>query len=99
VALIACVRSGIGACIAKILGTKGVHLELVDRNLKRFNGVMDEIIASVGDARPFTADLRFSAHVNKIVNEVVSIFGYIDTLVNSAFWVPPTSIEKTTENL
>jgi NADP-dependent 3-hydroxy acid dehydrogenase YdfG len=75
VALITCVSSGIGACIAKILGTEGVHLELVDRNLKWFNGVLDEINASGGDARPFAADLRFSDHVNKMVNDVVSIFG------------------------
>jgi len=97
VALITGASSGMGACIAKTLGTEGVHLALVGRNLKRLSSVVDEINASGGDAKPFTADLKFGDQIDKMVNGVVSIFGQIDILVNSAFWGPPASIEETTE--
>jgi NAD(P)-dependent dehydrogenase (short-subunit alcohol dehydrogenase family) len=98
VALITGASSGMGESTAKILAMDGIHLALVGRNLNRLNAVVEEINTSGGDARPFIADLRFGDQVEKMVNEVVSIFGQIDILINSAFWGPPASVEDTIED-
>jgi len=98
VALVTGASSGMGKCTAKILASDGVRLALVGRNKERLNGVVDEINEADGEAKAFFVDLRYGSQVDKLVDEVVSVFGRIDILVNSAFWGPPASIENTNED-
>src|SRR5512146_1635837 len=93
VALVTGASSGMGKSTAKILASAGVRLALVGRNEDRLNGVVDDIHKANGDAKAFFVDLRFGSQVDKLVDDVVSAFGRIDILVNSAFWGPPGSIE------
>ena len=98
VALVTGASSGIGKCTAKILASEGVRLALVGRNLERLNGAVNEINEADGEAQAFSVDLRYGSQVDQLVDDVVSTFGRIDILINSAFWGPPGSIEETNED-
>jgi D-threitol dehydrogenase (NAD+) len=81
VALVTGGGSGIGAAIVSALVTKGARAAVVDLN----ESAATEQAAAVGNgSRGFRCDVSDPASVNAAVDAVVTEFGRIDILVNSA---------------
>ncbi len=73
--------SGIGAAIASAFATKGARIAVVDLNADAAQRQAD----TLGDGnRGFRCDVSDPASVTATVDEVVTAFGGIDVLVNSA---------------
>lgn len=81
VALVTGGGSGIGAAIAKAFVKKGAKVAVVDINDQVARAEADVLGES---ALPFVCDVSNAASVNATVASVVSAFGRIDILVNSA---------------
>jgi NAD(P)-dependent dehydrogenase (short-subunit alcohol dehydrogenase family) len=73
--------SGIGAAIAEAFVKKGAKVAVVDINDQVARAKADALGES---ALPFVCDVSNAASVNATVSSVVSAFGRIDILVNSA---------------
>lgn len=81
VALVTGGGSGIGAAIAEAFVKKGAKVAVVDINDQVARAKADVLGES---ALPFVCDVSNAASVNATVASVVSAFGRIDILVNSA---------------
>jgi 3-oxoacyl-[acyl-carrier protein] reductase len=86
-----------GQAIAKRLATEGMRVALVARKEGPLQAVAEEITANGGEVLVVTADVRTMANTEAMAQTVRDRWGRIDVLVNNAFWGPPASIEKTTE--
>ena len=73
--------SGIGAAIAEAFVKKGAKVAVVDINDQVARAKADALGES---ALPFVCDVSNAASVNATVSSVVSAFGRVDILVNSA---------------
>ena len=73
--------SGIGAAIAEAFAKKGAKVAVVDINDQVARAKADALGES---ALPFVCDVSNAASVNATVSSVVSAFGRVDILVNSA---------------
>jgi len=98
VAIVTGASRGMGSSIAKELASNGVKVNLLGRDLNRLKSECEVIQNSGGEAKSYTIDIRSGDQVEETVNKIVSDYGTIDILVNSAFWGPPASIEDTTED-
>lgn len=96
-AIITGASSGIGRATAIRLSHEGARVVLVARTRDNLDQVLAEIEAAGGTAIAIPTDLTQNDQVESMVHEAVRQFGKIDILVNSAFWGPPGSLEKTTE--
>jgi NAD(P)-dependent dehydrogenase (short-subunit alcohol dehydrogenase family) len=96
-AIVTGASSGMGEAIALLLGAQGVKIAAFGRNEKRLQGVVERIRNTGGEAKGFIVDIRFGEEVERVVQGASSFLGGVDILINSAFWGPPGSIEKTTE--
>jgi 3-oxoacyl-[acyl-carrier protein] reductase len=86
---------GMGRAIAKLLAAEGMNVALVARRegpLKAVAGELKNLETLV-----VPTDVRSVAETEAMARAVRDHWGSIDVLVNSAFWGPPASIEKTTE--
>ena len=84
VALITGAGRGIGRTIALAFAREGATIAVTGRTKKRRDQVAAEIIAQEGRAQPFAMDVTRDHEVSKAVSEVMSAWGKIDILVNSA---------------
>jgi NAD(P)-dependent dehydrogenase (short-subunit alcohol dehydrogenase family) len=87
--------SGIGAGIAKMLARQGARVGLLGRRQEKLDAVAEEIRAAGGEARPFAADVRDYAALERAIGGAVAAFGRLDLLVNSAagnFLAPAASL-------
>lgn len=86
---------GMGRAIAKLLAAEGMRVALVARREGPLQAVADEL----KDLEILTVatDVRSVADTEAMARTVRDHWGSIDVLVNSAFWGPPASIEKTRE--
>lgn len=75
---------GIGRGIALGYAKEGARVALVSRNQTELEEVANEIRNAGGDALVTPADVRDSDAVNRVVDTVVSTWGTVDALVNSA---------------
>lgn len=98
-AIITGASSGIGRAASIKLAGLGCMTILTARNIERLEKVEKEICSNKGKAICIPADITNSFEVNKLIQTVISKFGKIDILVNSAFWGPPGNIEKTNEEV
>jgi NAD(P)-dependent dehydrogenase (short-subunit alcohol dehydrogenase family) len=73
--------SGLGLAIARRLRAAGVFVAVFDRDQKLFAALEAEM---TGQARCFQVDVTDEASVQKAVEEVLSLRGKIEILVNSA---------------
>lgn len=73
--------SGIGAAIASAFAAKGARIAVVDLNA---DAAQDHAATLGGDSRGFRCDVSDPASVTATVEEVVTAFGRVDVLVNSA---------------
>jgi len=76
--------SGIGAATARLLAEKGLDVALVARRRERLDAVVAEITAAGGRAFAVPADLSLPHAPSEIVDEVLSVRGRLDVIVNNA---------------
>ncbi|GAA1033798.1 MULTISPECIES: SDR family NAD(P)-dependent oxidoreductase [Amycolatopsis] len=91
--------SGIGAQIARELGSAGARIALVGRDSQRLGAVAGELAAAGAEAEPIVADLATAAGPKEVVDRAVARFGGIDVLVHAAGVFLPTPFADTTDEL
>lgn len=84
VALVTGASSGIGAATARRLARDGASVALVARRGDRLAEVAREIAEEGGAAQPVVADITSRAGADSAVEQAVSAFGRLDTVVNNA---------------
>jgi 3-oxoacyl-[acyl-carrier protein] reductase len=99
VVIITGASGGIGRCIAEALAKRNARLTLVGRDLDKLQEVAQNVRKNGGEALVQTCDIRSQSEAERMVAATVQRYGTVDILVNSAFWGPPASLEKTTEEL
>lgn len=97
VAIVTGASRGMGRAISKLLAAEGMRVGLVARRKDPLRAVADEVRADGGEVFAIPTDVRSAADTEAMAQDVRDRWGRIDVLVNSAFWGPPASIEKTTE--
>jgi 3-oxoacyl-[acyl-carrier protein] reductase len=97
VAIVTGASRGMGLAIARLLAAEGVPVALVARKEGPLQRAADEITEHGGRALVVPADVRSQEDTEAMARSVRNRWGRIDVLVNSAFWGPPASLEKTTE--
>lgn len=80
---------GLGHAVALEMAGEGARLALLERNPDTLNGVMTEITAAGGCARPYPLDVTDYDSYRRAVDDVLAQFGQIDVLVNNAAINPP----------
>ncbi|MGO4731129.1 SDR family NAD(P)-dependent oxidoreductase [Paenibacillus sp. JNUCC-31] len=76
---------GIGAATALVLAERGFRVVVnYAYNAERANEIVEQISEKGGEAIAIKADVRRPDEVNLMVNEILSIWGGIDALVNNA---------------
>ena len=86
VAIITGASQGIGRAIACALAAEGMHLVLSARSEEKLNTLAGELRAAHPEAqvRVVPADVRSAAHVQRVAEKALEVFGRIDVLVNNA---------------
>ena len=84
VAIISGAGRNIGEETAKLLASEGAKIAVVDMDRGRGDKVAAEINSAGGEARGFVADVAAESAINTLVNDVVSLWGRVDILVNNA---------------
>ena len=87
----------LGAEFCKTLAEAGAAVAVVDLNASAAQAVADTLTKSGYTAQAFTADITQPDSVNAMVENVLSAFGRIDILVNSAALDPkfdPDAVKK-----
>lgn len=96
VAMITGSSSGIGKAIAIKFARHGAKVAVIaSSNLNKAQAVVDEIIANGGQARAFVCDVSDPESIRETVANIITEFGTIDILVNSAGVYYPTILGKT----
>lgn len=85
-ALVAGGGRGIGRCIALALAREGAQTAVADLLLENARSVRDEIKGMGVNALACQVDLTKRQEVERTIQTVLSQFGQIDILVNSAGW-------------
>lgn len=85
-ALVAGGGRGIGRCIALALAREGAQTAVADLLLENAQSVRDEIKGMGVNALACQVDLTKRQEVERTIQTVLSQFGQIDILVNSAGW-------------
>ena len=86
--------SGIGAAIARDLGTRGAAVTLGARREDRLKALAEEIRAGGGQARYRPTDVTRREDLHALVEEALSGFGRVDVLVNNAGLMPLSMVEN-----
>lgn len=84
VILITGASSGIGAALARRLGTRGASLVLAARSEARLQAVADEVERAGGKARIIVTDVTDEVQCRRAVETAVEAFNHLDILVCSA---------------
>ena len=84
VAVISGAGRNIGEETAKLLASEGAKIAVVDMDQGRGDKVAAEINSAGGEAMGFVADVASESAINSLVNDVVSLWGRVDILVNNA---------------
>jgi NAD(P)-dependent dehydrogenase (short-subunit alcohol dehydrogenase family) len=75
---------GLGRAFARALGEAGASVAIVARDTAKMGEVVAELAALGIQARSFHADVARRADVDRVVDEVVTLMGPVDVLVNNA---------------
>jgi NAD(P)-dependent dehydrogenase (short-subunit alcohol dehydrogenase family) len=100
VAIVTGGSQGLGEVVARALAGEGASIAVVNRGKPELGAAVAAAIASEGGrAVALAADCASVPEIEKMVSDVVAMFGRVDILVNSAGVFMPTSIEETTEEV
>ena len=91
VAIITGAASGLGFAIASKLSQEGVKLALLDFNGDKLHQIESQMMT---ETKCFILDITDEKQVQETVEEIISHFGQIDILVNSAGITGETSIRS-----
>ena len=97
VALITGGTSGIGSATAVRFAREGASVALTGRNSERGEKVVQDIVASRGEALFIRSDVRFAGECQKAVDQTLERFGKIDVLFNNAGVFHPRTVPECTE--
>jgi gluconate 5-dehydrogenase len=84
VAMITGGSSGIGLAIAETLTKAGAKVAIVNRDADVGRAVATKLVSLGGQAHAFPVDVGVKENVESVVEAIISHFGGIDILVNSA---------------
>jgi NAD(P)-dependent dehydrogenase (short-subunit alcohol dehydrogenase family) len=84
VAIVTGAADGIGRAIALCLASEGANVVVADINSPKANDVVDKIKASGGKAVAIKTDVTKSEATDRMIKDVLDMFGKIDILVNNA---------------
>lgn len=84
VAIVTGAGGGLGREHALLLAARGAHVVVNDLNSEQAQSVVDEIKAAGGEALAIAASVSDFDAVEKMVAQVVEVWGQIDCLVNNA---------------
>ncbi len=84
VAIVTGAASGMGEATARLFAREGARVVVTDVAVDEGSTVADEIVAEGGEARFVKLDVASEADWARAVAEVVSTYGQIDVLINSA---------------
>lgn len=99
IAVVTGASSGIGAQIARELGSAGARIALVGRDSQRLAAVVGELTSAGVEAEPIVADLATAAGPREVVDRTIARFGGIDVLVHAAGVFLPTPFADTTDEI
>jgi NADP-dependent 3-hydroxy acid dehydrogenase YdfG len=88
VVLITGASSGIGEATARSLASAGARVMLGARRTDRLDRLVEEIVASGGEARCRRLDVTSREDMASFANEARSAFGRVDVIVNNAGVMP-----------
>ena len=97
VAIVTGAAAGIGAGIARLFAEQGAHVFLVDVDGPQLKSVAGALQAEGHSAFAFQADVRDRDALARVVEEAMTRFGRIDTLVNNAGVYPRQVFLEMTE--
>jgi NAD(P)-dependent dehydrogenase (short-subunit alcohol dehydrogenase family) len=98
VALITGGNSGIGKATCLLFAREGAKVAVSGRNESRGQEVVNEIVASGGEAVFIRTDVRLAEECRRTVEETIRAFGRVDILFNNAgAWFPNTVPDCTEE--
>ncbi len=99
VALVTGASSGLGEATALKFAQEGAKVVIAARRVEQSTRVVQQILASGGDAHFVRADVSRAADVERMVTEAVERFGRLDCAVNNAGIVGPkfTPVADVTE--
>ncbi len=84
IAVVTGASQGLGKAIAIALGKSGAKVACIARSVDKLAATVAEITAAGGQAEAFPCDVRESAAVDKLMNDINEKWGRIDILVNNA---------------
>ncbi len=84
VAIITGAGRNIGEETAKLLASEGARLAIVDLDKGRGERVAADIVKAGGVAKAFVADVAGESDVERVIRDVVGLWGGIDILINNA---------------
>jgi NAD(P)-dependent dehydrogenase (short-subunit alcohol dehydrogenase family) len=84
VAIVTGAAGGIGAATARVLGSRGAKVLVVDLDGERAEAVATEIGDAGGEARPRVVDVSDEGAVEAMVADAVDTWGRLDVAVNNA---------------
>ena len=76
--------SGIGRGICEVMANKGASIAIADINENNAKEIEEELVKDGYEAKAYQLDVTDNNHLDKIVNKIITDFGQIDVLVNSA---------------
>lgn len=97
VAIVTGAGQGIGRAIAFLAASEGARVALVDWNPETGRETLRDLREAGGEGVFFCADVSRSSEVQKVVDEVLRLWGRIDILVNNAGFDRPSGIFKIKE--
>jgi pteridine reductase len=99
VALVTGAGKRVGRTIALKLAERGAAVAIHYRSSRaEAEAVAAQVIGSGGQAQPFAADLQKVAEIEAMVRQILTAFGRIDVLVNSASVFYRKPLEELTEH-
>lgn len=84
VALVTGASSGIGQATALTLADAGARVALIARRVDRLEALAEKIREAGGQALPIEADITLPNVASQTIEQVISEYGRLDTLVNAA---------------
>lgn len=97
VALVTGAGKGIGKACAEVLSRQGARIAVVDIDTIAGLQTAKGIEASGGRAVYLPADVSKAADVQKMIGQIIELFGRLDILINNAGYHISKSVEDTSE--